>query len=1284
MSCKELEILNPVSKKCVKLKSEVGKVILHYEKLAGLIDESSLEEEVDNSFYDIIKGKREGEGMTKFELLQYLSDLSLKSDECIKLKEKFPLLKSIEPTTNIDPIQYLLEECLNEQAQRGQLFETIWDIFIKLGFSKFGKDYYHILNNVNIERLEEQYLEDSKLPNGIKYIKYVDYFKKKCISGNSTGVSDISLKHKDIKINNAEACEDDSTTRVDIDINSDNSDIPDVKKEDTIYISCKYYLDDSKKRITDYDLQNILSLIKNKYKTEIDSGKELPDFTIYLFVKDKKKVIDVINNSNKSSEYLRKNIKLENIWDLDDLKEVYWNFYNFMNTFRKNNTLNENIFKIASGEITKPNLMLRFHQEYAIEKSLQNIGEHRGGYMDKETRKVISRFIRPKNNITQVWGMIPRSGKTYIAGGFLKEYSKRYTKEPCKALIITSAPTETKGQWMELFEFSDFKGWHVKFINIDTIDTLKSYDGKQNLVYIASKQYLDTNDKKKKLDDDETETPEFNDTKLQKLVELSEIIKFNVIIFDENHLGGTTELAKQTLDRFGENANKLLLTATFNKSIDGFGISPEHLITWDLTDLSLCKQLEDPRKLTELVQKHINDKELIIKILLNSYGINYDYYTENNSKTDNILENYYSIKGIEFMEQLYMSENAKQLWEDLNIYPEIKDVLANYGIDILNLKENSDNSEDIKVKCNEMCLALKENIEINNELMNEQRSKMNVFTETYKKFPDIHFIGLSFANEQLKKIMGDDYGFSMEAIFKTSSDFSRFENNDAIDKLLDQIAGGSLGVITEHNSPVPQHKSLYNSIRTISSKYGSRTLQDGHFTSQLWFIPFGGKHTKIKDVSKLLKRKLGYHGGFKDYDILSLYDEDLEDSKDIKQTIKSAEKVAKNNNKKGLIILSGSKLNVGISLKCVDMVFLMNDVQSYDTIYQSMFRALTESSNKKLGFIVDLNPIRMINAIYEYSDRTVIKKEAPLITIKKNIRNMLFYIDDHLFEYDDSIERSNKIMDIISSINNDNPNLTLNTIERKLGIALDNLNLSLDTMIYLKKLIDETKDSLLIEKGKQVRIGKLDEELVEQIKRGIEENNDNSENTKETSQNKSKIKKRSMNKIKDISLILIPFIKLFIILSIDDTDSRDLIAMYKYLTTTDMAPILIKKIQNWGVKDIKSFLTNFGIIIQTIYNSDQSDYIQSMLINLDSEIRKATENIQKTKGIKKDDDEYEDDEQNGGSKYKLSYILKNIQKINIGYKKFHATLVKLKICNNIEQTSNMYINNYLKKYDYLF
>jgi len=1250
--CSQEQVLNPISGKCVKKTSETGKLIQYYNWYINmdrgsnaLYENSNIAPTKSYSFYPILKE------MSKLELLIYLSDLGLQSVEGKSLKSRHPDLLAINIMDGKDPIEVLLEKHLSEQQEKGQLYEVLWDIFIKLGLSKFENNYYNIVGNVNLDR-EEEYLQVSKIPDGTKTSTYSDYFKKKCISGNTTGVSDISLKHKnsvsgDDKL---EACE--------------MKDIASKTIDNTIYISCKYYGDDNKKRISEYDLQNILSLIKNKYKKRIDAGEQLPNFDIYLFVKDKLKVQETINRANKSSEYLRKNIKPEHVWDIGDLKQAFWQFYNFINNYRQNNgVIDNNIFRQITGEIEKPSLQLRFHQEYTIRKTLQNIGVVKGGILGKGIR-----YLKPKNSITQLWGMIPRSGKTYAAGGFVKEYSTIYTKEPCRVLVITSAPTETKGQWKdELFEkFQDFDGWKIEEINSKTIKRLRKERVEGHLVYVASKQYLDTSKSRRDTESEDFEDVGLDQKKLEELIDLAKTINVNLIIFDENHLAGTTEKAKNTLELFGPTANKILLTATFNKSMDRFGISSENIITWDMKDIALCKQFDDPRKMSEFINNHPEDRDILIDILLTKHGINYDYYTQFNKDTNGILENYYLIKGKNFIDNLYEIDNAKQLYSDLSIYPEVEGILqSKYGINLSLLTHNTDNSDILVEKCRILSNSLLETIESNNTLIAEQEAKIKIFMDAYKLFPDLHFIGLNFANEQLRELLGagTKYGFSMNALFMTNKEGTLFENTEAIDKLLDQIAGGV---------SVPQHKSLFNSIRKVSSKYNSRTLQDGEFTSQLWFIPFGGEHTKIKKVSSLLQRKLSQHSEIGRYEILSLYTKSAEDNnKRIKEYIKEKEIEAKASGKRGLIILSGEKLKVGVSLKCVDIVFLLNDVQSNDTIYQSMFRALTESTNKKVGFVVNLNPFRMIEAIYEYSDRNVDKIEPPTTTITKNVRNMLFYIDDYLFEFDDTIERSNKIMKIINDINRDNPKLQISIIEKKLNTTIDNIQFDLDNIVFLKQLYDEAKDIIDVDKKKKVLLNTNLESVIDKFGRGVEEEKGNTAVSRRTTQTREHQKQRVQN----IGLIIIPFIKLFVVLTIDDETSLDLISMYKALTTPDMLPILLDKLDRWGIKDKQRFLMGFGRLIKTMYNSTEEQFITDAISIMGISIR---ENSQNNNSVS------EEGSLEGGSKSKLLYILKNIHKISIGYNKFNRNLQKLGLCKNNKDTCHLYSKYYLIKYNYLF
>jgi poly-gamma-glutamate capsule biosynthesis protein CapA/YwtB (metallophosphatase superfamily) len=59
-------------------------------------------------------------------------------------------------------------------------------------------------------------------------------------------------------------------------------------------------------------------------------------------------------------------------------------------------------------------------------------------------------------------------------------------------------------------------------------------------------------------------------------------------------------------------------------------------------------------------------------------------------------------------------------------------------------------------------------------------------------------------------------------------------------------------------------------------------------------------------------------------------------------------------------------LHLGISLPCVDIVVLLDTGDKIDERIQKMYRALTESTNKKGGYIIDMNYFRTVNAIMNY------------------------------------------------------------------------------------------------------------------------------------------------------------------------------------------------------------------------------------------------------------------------------------------------------------------------------
>ena len=62
-------------------------------------------------------------------------------------------------------------------------------------------------------------------------------------------------------------------------------------------------------------------------------------------------------------------------------------------------------------------------------------------------------------------------------------------------------------------------------------------------------------------------------------------------------------------------------------------------------------------------------------------------------------------------------------------------------------------------------------------------------------------------------------------------------------------------------------------------------------------------------------------------------------------------------------------LRLGISLEYADIAFNFDSISSIDLNYQTMFRVLTEHTNKKYGYYFDFNTARPMNFLYEFNQR---------------------------------------------------------------------------------------------------------------------------------------------------------------------------------------------------------------------------------------------------------------------------------------------------------------------------
>jgi Lhr-like helicase len=157
--------------------------------------------------------------------------------------------------------------------------------------------------------------------------------------------------------------------------------------------------------------------------------------------------------------------------------------------------------------------------------------------------------------------------------------------------------------------------------------------------------------------------------------------------------------------------------------------------------------------------------------------------------------------------------------------------------------------------------------------------------------------------------------------------------------------------------------------------------------TQIWFLP----SDNINEISICIKKLIEKDHILNKYDILCINRKNKQIAKDIKDEINKKEIEAKSKGQKGIILLAGNMLTLGITLNLCDLVILMNNTLSSDKVLQQMYRCMTEGENKKIGFVVDLNINRVLNTCVNY---TVYKNEKSIDDkIKYLIINRLINID---------------------------------------------------------------------------------------------------------------------------------------------------------------------------------------------------------------------------------------------------------------------------------------------------
>jgi hypothetical protein len=774
-----------------------------------------------------------------------------------------------------------LDDMVSFRLQEGgQIGSDIYEVLCRL-FVIFGG-----VENINVLNGDFKIMLKIEDPTSMFNDVKTALENMKCKATSKMGVSDITL----IKT---------KTTKDDVKLDSPYCEIdcemPEPNEIKTHLMSVKWY--QKEKNAEHYDLEK-LYIAGDKLVSE----EKMP-YGLIVFLKSRAEYAKA--HSRASRQYTNDLAKTFFGWNedvrpfLEDIRRTL-----FQNADILQKTPQELMLSQYFTPLAKPILSLLLHQDIIV-TGINNLLES-----------------NPYNDNRYTIGVLPRGGKTFIAGGIIREYINRNkikNSTNINILWITAAPNETRSQVGDelILKYQDFDSFN--FVDVKNLTDFSGKRPKSNTVWFCSIQLLTATHNKR------AKERKF----LTTLLEGSDINnKINMIFFDEAHAGGAGFENKKVIDKliedYSNNIPFIFLTATYLGIVFEYNIIKPNLFVWDYTDILKTRAIT----------------------------------TE--SERDNALSN----------------------------------LKLRFGDDLVNTI-------------------------INKRLANTD--SYEAMGKPYLDFPELYFISSDFNEEAKERFTKQDLynpnkGFSFEAIFGLKSDYKSFKvktpdgkirkdaykvfNNlehprNLISLLTPSDPTHTFNFEAPGGDPLTvddiYEQTLLKRIERISYKTGSRFRID-EYPTLLMFLPTGGEGTDIYKLLPAFASLLMSHQWWNArYEVACVISDNDKNSSDNEDAAGNAEGMTPANNirildknikpsilsyerdlqcradRKGLIILAGERLSMGISLPCTDCVFLFNKTKSPDSIIQKMYRALTPSINKKSSFIVDLNPLRSLSAVYGYT-----------------------------------------------------------------------------------------------------------------------------------------------------------------------------------------------------------------------------------------------------------------------------------------------------------------------------
>ena len=632
------------------------------------------------------------------------------------------------------------------------------------------------------------------------------------------------------------------------------------------YVSYPYCIGESQKIYNKY-FCSVKYYIKEKSYDKYDIAP------IYAESMQKDANILLLVNNKEGIGKTKKNIAnlVGGIYDTVDLDKLY---KTLLYKLKNKEIIPENDDKIEGSSSL---LQTRFHQKYFIDYTIESIH---------------------KKSKNFVWGAVPRSGKSFMIGGLIAKEQPKYV------FIFLGAITETKGQFIEMLCYSDFKDYEIYDVQTKTYVN----EGNEKKIIIYSQEWARMRNKN-------TNLP-------PKLLKILKTEKDKLIFFDEIHQGSSGEMQEGMLDEMvfkNEYKAFIMVTATFAKPYIKYlnkSNIPIKLINWSYKDIQDMKSINNV-----IVNEDFDDN--IDFINLNKMIENIEKEEDGKVKSkifNKLIKDYIDIGG-----------SFDQLAEEYSIYPEL--VVATLD------KNNSEPKyDDIIINGNINVddifrpLMQKQNIDKITTSPCEKLIKY-IWNELYTKFLYTNGIDIRKPHSQLwflpTTLRNKNTGESEEI----EDDIGRFSY---MCKHLTQLLMKNK-LFREHFCVIILHSVGFDNTRIdfLEAKKIDKNVNWDNAIVDNTSKGYGCVSTTCR------KSDLG-----------------------VKNCVLAQEACAKEHGK-SVIILTGKMLRLGISLPCVDVALHFDPISSVDTIYQSMFRVLTERNGKNKGIFIDMNQDRNVKFMYD-------------------------------------------------------------------------------------------------------------------------------------------------------------------------------------------------------------------------------------------------------------------------------------------------------------------------------